>query len=55
MGCRRGSILGCHFEKKKTAMLRVTGIGEQKLERYGDRFLDAIKKNAENTADGHFI
>ncbi|MBU0543966.1 MAG: DNA helicase RecQ [Proteobacteria bacterium] len=27
----------------RTAMLQVTGVGEQKLRRYGDRFLDAIK------------
>jgi len=27
----------------RTAMLQVTGVGEQKLQRYGDRFLDAIK------------
>ena len=26
------------------AMLQVTGVGEQKLERYGDRFLDAIRE-----------
>jgi len=39
--------------QSRTAMLRITGIGEQKLERYGDRFLDAIKKNAENADDGH--
>ncbi len=27
----------------RTAMLQITGVGEQKLRRYGDRFLDAIK------------
>jgi len=27
----------------RTAMLQVTGVGEQKLQRYGDRFLNAIK------------
>jgi ATP-dependent DNA helicase RecQ len=32
----------------RTAMLQVTGVGEQKLRRYGDRFLDAIKDSAEN-------
>ncbi|MBW2201618.1 MAG: DNA helicase RecQ [Deltaproteobacteria bacterium] len=30
--------------QNRTAMLQVTGIGEQKLERYGDRFLDVIKE-----------
>jgi ATP-dependent DNA helicase RecQ len=30
--------------QSRTAMLQVTGIGEVKLERYGDRFLDAIKE-----------
>jgi len=29
--------------QSRTAMLQVTGVGEQKFERYGDRFLDAIK------------
>ena len=28
----------------RTAMLQITGVGEQKLRRYGDRFLDAIKE-----------
>jgi len=32
----------------RTAMLQVTGVGEQKLRRYGDRFIDAIKGGAEN-------
>jgi len=30
--------------KSPPAMLQVTGIGEVKLERYGHRFLDAIKE-----------
>jgi len=30
----------------RAAMLQVTGVGEQKFERYGDRFLDAIKGGA---------
>ena len=34
--------------KSRTAMLQVTGIGEVKLERYGDRFLDVIKEVSEN-------
>jgi superfamily II DNA helicase RecQ len=34
--------------KSRTAMLQVTGIGEVKLERYGHRFLDAIKEVSEN-------
>ena len=34
--------------KSRTAMLQVTGIGEVKLERYGRRFLDAIKEVSEN-------
>ncbi len=36
--------------QSRTAMLQVTGIGKQKLERYGDRFLDVIKKSADNAA-----
>jgi ATP-dependent DNA helicase RecQ len=32
----------------RTAMLQITGVGEQKLQRYGDRFLDAIKKGVGN-------
>ena len=32
--------------KSRTAMLQVTGIGEVKYERYGDRFLDVIKEVA---------
>lgn len=31
-----------------TAMLQVTGIGEKKLERFGDCFLEVIKEGAEN-------
>ena len=34
--------------QSRAAMLQVTGVGEQKLERYGERFIDAIKKNAGN-------
>jgi ATP-dependent DNA helicase RecQ len=30
----------------RAAMLQVTGVGEHKIERYGDRFLDLIKENA---------
>jgi ATP-dependent DNA helicase RecQ len=30
--------------QSRTAMLQVTGIGEVKLERYGERFLDVIKE-----------
>jgi ATP-dependent DNA helicase RecQ len=36
--------------QSRTAMLQVTGIGKQKLERYGDRFLDVIKESADNAA-----
>ena len=32
----------------RAAMLQVTGVGEQKLQRYGDRFLDAIKDGVGN-------
>ncbi len=39
--------------QSRTAMLQVTGVGEQKLERYGDRFLDVIKAGAETAADGN--
>ena len=31
--------------KSKSAFLKVTGVGETKLERYGDRFLEVIKKH----------
>jgi ATP-dependent DNA helicase RecQ len=34
--------------QNRTGMLQVTGIGEVKLERYGDRFLDVIKEVSEN-------
>jgi len=30
----------------RAAMLQITGVGEQKLARYGDRFLDAVKAGA---------
>ncbi len=36
--------------QSRTAMLQVTGIGKQKLERYGDRFLEVIKESADNAA-----
>lgn len=34
------------------AMLQVTGVGEQKLQRYGGRFLDAIKDGAGKAVNG---
>ena len=37
--------------QSRTAMLQVTGVGEQKFERYGDRFLAAIKEGARSPAD----
>jgi ATP-dependent DNA helicase RecQ len=33
-------------------MLQVTGIGEKKLERFGDFFLEVIKERAENGVHG---
>jgi len=39
--------------QSRTAMLQVTGIGEKKLERFGDRFFEVIKENAENDAHGN--
>jgi len=39
--------------QSRTAMLQVTGIGEKKLERFGDRFFEVIKENAENDAYGN--
>jgi len=34
----------------RVEMLRVTGVGEQKLQKFGDRFLDAIKDGIEKAA-----
>ncbi|MGB2687600.1 MAG: DNA helicase RecQ [Desulfobacterales bacterium] len=39
--------------QSRTSMLKVTGIGEKKLERFGDRFLEVIKESAENGACGN--
>ena len=39
--------------QSKTAMLHITGIGEKKLERFGDRFLEVIKESAENGPHGN--
>jgi ATP-dependent DNA helicase RecQ len=39
--------------KSRTSMLKVTGIGEKKLEKFGDRFLEVIKESAENGACGN--
>jgi superfamily II DNA helicase RecQ len=32
-----------HFPTTATALRQITGVGDVKLERYGERFMDAIK------------
>jgi ATP-dependent DNA helicase RecQ len=39
--------------QSRAAMLQITGIGEKKLERFGDRFLEVIKESEENGAYGN--